>query len=722
MTGAAVIAVGCSAAQLTLPPAVCLTAGAVTAMIAVPLLLPIRPLRRLWPRGRPRTAFLAVVTAVFLFTGTAYRLVTVVPCERLDGVSDTVTGTVTDEPLTGRYYTVRITRAGHLPAGRSVLLYCPKQTAPAVGDTVTAAVTWRRLTDTQSVCRADGIFLRAVPTGYGENAISRVSRTGELPLRDQLRGALAGAANACLNAEQSGVVRAICLGDKSGLTDDLRVAFRNSGLPHLLVVSGLHLTVIATAVFVMTRRLRLGGWLSRPVTALTVIGYMWLIGPTPSVIRAGVMCLVLLCGELAPRHSDSLNSLGLVLTVLLLASPYALLDLGMILSFAATGGLLIFMPRLRRFGQRCRHPLWRGVCRSLAVNASASLPLIPVLSVYYGTLSVVSPLANLLAVSAAQWLLITAGLAMLVGLVPPLAVVRDGLFTVAGRLSDWLCAVARWCGDRAFSTVSLPVLWMTVCLTGTCVGLVAAIRRRSGKLAVTVAVLAAGMLTAGLTAGGMARTAVTCVTVLPTDGQATLLVETGSCRTVIATEANALSVLTLSDRDDGRDWELLTVGDGDTAAASAVTDSLCGRTARRIVTVPGAAWPLGLGLGEEILPPGGTVTFADGYGRLTRLVGDGWYLQIGESTLFIGSGAAACLTDPTGASPGMMPGYPGAAVFTGMLPTGDFACGQAILVCPRDRAEAFRAQATPGQPLLLLTDRECRLTTRGNGEWSLTGI
>ena len=248
------------------------------------------------------------------------------------------------------------------------MLYCPDECAPSLQDTVTARVRLDTLYDSQFYRRSQGIHLCAFPTEYGEDALCITRGSGVpapsrclWPLKQRLTGTLRGV----LPGEEGALLAALCLGDRSGVTRETLDAFARSGISHILVVSGLHLSLIAGAVLALLRFCgrRSAALLTVPVVVL----FMLFIGGTPSVVRAGVMCLVWLTGRLLRQRADALNSLGLAALCLLLYDPYTLFSAGFQLSFAATVGVVTLTPRLSRAAD---HPaqeekwpvrVWRGL-------------------------------------------------------------------------------------------------------------------------------------------------------------------------------------------------------------------------------------------------------------------------------------------------------------------------------------------------------------------------
>lgn len=182
---------------------------------------------------------------------------------------------------------------------------------------------------------ADYLTESIAETGKMNLGVSRFARLREA-LRSNITDYVPGVYGKLANA--------ILLGRESDFPEEIKSAFSNAGVSHVICVSGLHLTILAMFI---RRLLSLAGLkrrLSALISALFVLGYMALTGFTYSVTRAGVMMLTLLLGQALSRRSDSLNSLGLAATVILLFDPLAAGDTGLQLSFSATLGIILLMP------------------------------------------------------------------------------------------------------------------------------------------------------------------------------------------------------------------------------------------------------------------------------------------------------------------------------------------------------------------------------------------
>ena len=219
-----------------------------------------------------------------------------------------------------------------------------------------------------------------------------------------------------------GFLTAELTGDKSLLPESDYVAMQETGLAHIFAVSGLHCAFLVTLLSLLippTHRRTLCA-----VASAVLVFYMLLTGLSPSVARACVMQLFLLSAPLFRRGSDPLTSLAAALTVILLVNPYAVGSVSLQLSFAATLGMVLLSGRLYKSftgWYRGRNRAVRAALSFLAANLAATLGALvftaPLTAYYFNILSLVAPLAGLLAVPAAGYAFMSAFVSALLGLV-----------------------------------------------------------------------------------------------------------------------------------------------------------------------------------------------------------------------------------------------------------------------------------------------------------------
>lgn len=212
-----------------------------------------------------------------------------------------------------------------------------------------------------------------------------------------------------------GIARAFLLGDRSGLSEDDRRSYSDSGAAHLLAISGMHISVLAGAVSLLMSRFtsRRTSFLA---TMLLLIFYGCLIGFTASLTRAIIMFGIFGCASVAGRYSDSISRLGAALLVYLLILPTAILDAGFVLSFAASAGIsMLYEPithllraddllhRRRETGLSglvLRLRIW--LATMLISTIAAQLAILPAVVHFFGTQPLFTLIVNLLAVPLAM--------------------------------------------------------------------------------------------------------------------------------------------------------------------------------------------------------------------------------------------------------------------------------------------------------------------------------
>ncbi len=191
-----------------------------------------------------------------------------------------------------------------------------------------------------------------------------------------------------LGAETAALATALSLGERQDL-DSLEDAFQQAGLSHALALSGLNVGILVGLALLLfwplgSRKF----WLALPVAWV----YIWLAGPSPSLLRASLMSsLVLILLALGRGRASVLAGLALALTLHLLWQPQAILGLSFQLSYLAVLGMGLVLPHVHLPGG------WRGYLLGvLAVTVAAQLLLLPLLLHNFHQIPLSSPLANLL--------------------------------------------------------------------------------------------------------------------------------------------------------------------------------------------------------------------------------------------------------------------------------------------------------------------------------------
>jgi competence protein ComEC len=210
---------------------------------------------------------------------------------------------------------------------------------------------------------------------------------------DGLRAELARPLRLLVPEPESGILLGIVLGERASVSPDLAYAFAVSGTTHLLAISGFNMTLVGTAVALALRG-RARPRLRAVATVAATAAYSLLVGLGPSVMRAALMASVASLGLASGRRAATANALCVAVTAMLFADPAAIIDLGFLLSAAATAGLVLWQAPLA-----ARLAAWPTAIREgLATTLAASAPTLPLVAAAFGRVSLVSPVANLVAV------------------------------------------------------------------------------------------------------------------------------------------------------------------------------------------------------------------------------------------------------------------------------------------------------------------------------------
>jgi len=308
---------------------------------------------------------------------------------------------------------------------------------------------------------------------------------------DRLRADFAAAASR-LPGDGGDLLPGLAIGDTSAVGDGLDAAMKATSLSHLTAVSGANCAVVIGLIMVLGGAAGLPRWARIAASVTVLVGFVVLVTPQASVVRAGVMAVIVLLATLGGRPVRGVPVLALASLLLLVVDPWMSRDYGFALSVLATGGLLVLSVPLARLLSRTM-PL--PVAAVFAIPLAAQLACQPVLILLQPSIPLYGIAANMLAEPAAP-------IATVVGLLgcvvlpfaPP---VGEFVVSAAWLPAGWIAAVASFFAGLPGAALPWPEGPPGVALlaVGTTLGLVALLaRRRRSRLlggAVAVALLAA---------------------------------------------------------------------------------------------------------------------------------------------------------------------------------------------------------------------------------------
>ncbi|MEA3467931.1 MAG: DNA internalization-related competence protein ComEC/Rec2 [Thermodesulfobacteriota bacterium] len=234
---------------------------------------------------------------------------------------------------------------------------------------------------------------------------------------EKIRLSLRDHINNTFPSQQAGIYRALLIGDRSGIDKKELEAFKASGVMHILAISGLHLSLVASTLFLIFY------WLARrsqylmlrfsckklalTATIPPLCGYALLAGAQTPVLRSLIMVLVFILAFCVHRQRSPFSTLSFAALLILLLNPLSLFTVSFQLSFAAVASLILILPNLTSLLQQKNEPdknsllnllsrSSRWVTAALLVSIAATIGTAPLLIHSFNRLSTVGPVANLL--------------------------------------------------------------------------------------------------------------------------------------------------------------------------------------------------------------------------------------------------------------------------------------------------------------------------------------
>ncbi len=313
----------------------------------------------------------------------------------------------------------------------------------------------------------------------GELLLDRARATGRrrgglAGLLDRMRARAERGVAAGMPPRDGALARGMVLGQDERIAEGVREDFRESGLAHLLAVSGQNVMLLGALALPVLAAAGLGPR-GRAISLLLLIAvYVPLAGAGPSLQRAGVMGAAGIAAMTLSRPGSRWYALLLAAAATLALNPRATGDPGWQLSFAAVAGILTLGRPLQRCLRRllaattasgARRPsaarVADGLAEGAAISVAATLATAPLLAHHFGSVPLAGLPANLLALPAvapAMWLgMVKAGLGQLAPVLPPAGVVADALGPLARLPVAYLTVLAERFADVPGGQIALPL-------------------------------------------------------------------------------------------------------------------------------------------------------------------------------------------------------------------------------------------------------------------------
>lgn len=279
-----------------------------------------------------------------------------------------------------------------------------------------------------------------------------------------IKNTVLGIVEYCMDKNQAGLLAGMIIGYKDGLDEEAFNAFSRAGLTHIMVASGMNVAFIILPLTFIFKKLNLPNLPANLFTIFVLILFVFVTGFSASVARAVIMGIIILAGKIIMRETDIYTSIAAAAVILLWLNPFALYDIGLQLSFAATISLVMFYPKIKVYTVHKYIP--EIVSDTLAATLAAQVGVIPVSLYYFNNLSIISILSNLLVVPIVQIITIIGFIMVFVGLINIYAAILVGY--INNTFLSFVLFVTESSARVPFASIKLPTPPLTLILLYYC--------------------------------------------------------------------------------------------------------------------------------------------------------------------------------------------------------------------------------------------------------------
>lgn len=276
-----------------------------------------------------------------------------------------------------------------------------------------------------------------------------------------------------------------------------------AGASHILVISGMHMSIVTQFALGGLCLLGVRRRYAAGISIAFILAFMVVSGMSATVVRSGIMQIILLCGVLIGRTADALNSLAVAILFLALTNPFCAGDVSLLLSFSATLGIIALSPRMMdvltgRIQSVQRRQFLTRILSPAAASVCAILGSLPVQLYVFGSINLAAVLTSVLALYASAWLIRFGVLAAILLSFPVLAPAAAPFVFLSGLLAKYQNAVVRLIAGALPDTLCIAGLYAAPAVLICVVFLLCGFRILRGRHIAAAYALAAGVLLVGM--------------------------------------------------------------------------------------------------------------------------------------------------------------------------------------------------------------------------------
>ncbi|MEE1219214.1 MAG: ComEC/Rec2 family competence protein [Ruminococcus sp.] len=343
-----------------------------------------------------------------------------------------------------------------------------------------------------------GIFLTADNEDLSSLSVSDSIRKSPYYYAVSVRVALKDSLDSLLKSKYSSLCKAVLLGDKLSLSPKVKNDFSLTGTTFMIVVSGMHLSIISAFATFLVSKLTRNRFIISTLLILTTVFYMAITGFTFSVVRAGVMVIIAYCGKMIFRKADSLSSLGIAAIILCVQNPFVVGDVGFLCSFFATAGIVLWSDKMTDFllsKVSLKSKFVNDFISAICVSVSAQLWVLPISFIYFQKTSLFTILISVICSPLVSILLVCSLVAAVLNMCGVISFLAIPFAFVCGASAEVILFLEDFYASIPFCSISTDNLYMHIWLVITILLTIVGFIIKSNKYLYTKCVIIISLIT-----------------------------------------------------------------------------------------------------------------------------------------------------------------------------------------------------------------------------------
>ena len=353
--------------------------------------------------------------------------------------------------------TLKATDCDDLPKGSKYLVFDYSKTQLQQGDTLYAEIKISTIKQDDEYRLYD--YGNSVYATASAKVVKKLDKVNYFyKFADNIRNYIKSTITSVADGDTAGLLIALTTGDKSMLTNKFMDNVKTTGISHVIVISGMHLSIIMSVIFLLLDKLFYNKYIRSLVSIFTILIISAVCGFTMSITRAGVMFIIAGLAPVFNRENDLLNSLFAAITAVLIATPFAIFNISFQLSILATLAIVWVLPfYMQIFTERfnVNSKFIKTVLNVILGSLFAAVFTMPVAIKTFGYVSVVSPITNLLITYPVTVVITFNVIALVLSVIPGFKLFSSVIFFITKICASYIVFVVNQIANLPITVVIL---------------------------------------------------------------------------------------------------------------------------------------------------------------------------------------------------------------------------------------------------------------------------